>query len=189
MTIWTSALLICLVLVLLWAVLISVTRLQRLHRLHRRTDAARNGLQRALQRRAEVAVAVAGALPDPAASELVDAVQGCRAAGPPGIDVAADAQREGQQRDTAENVLGRLLAGIDRARLPTAVRAELTEAEQALVVARSVHNDAVRDTLGLRSRRLVRWLRLAGSAPLPAYFEIADAAPDAGLLLGRRRSA
>ena len=41
-----------------------------------------------------------------------------------------------------------------------------------------MHNDAVRDTLALRSRRLVRWLRLAGTAPLPAYFEIADAAPE-----------
>jgi hypothetical protein len=42
-----------------------------------------------------------------------------------------------------------------------------------------VHNDAVRDTLALRSRRLVRWLHLAGTAPMPAYFEIADA--DAGV--------
>jgi len=45
------------------------------------------------------------------------------------------------------------------------------------VLARRVHNDAVRDTLGLRSQRLVRWLRLAGTAPMPAYFEIADPAP------------
>jgi hypothetical protein len=40
-----------------------------------------------------------------------------------------------------------------------------------------VHNDAVRDTLDLRSRRLVRGLRLAGTAPAPAYFEIADPPP------------
>jgi len=43
-----------------------------------------------------------------------------------------------------------------------------------LALARRVHNDAVRDTLGLRSRRLVRRLHLAGRAPLPRYFEIAD---------------
>ncbi len=42
-----------------------------------------------------------------------------------------------------------------------------------------VHNDAVRDTLALRSRRLVRWLRLAGRTPIPAYFEIADPEPGA----------
>ena len=40
-----------------------------------------------------------------------------------------------------------------------------------------MHNDAVRDTLDLRSRRLVRWLRLAGTAPAPVYFEIADPQP------------
>ena len=47
----------------------------------------------------------------------------------------------------------------------------------------AVRNDAVRDTLGLRSRRLVRWLRLAGTAPMPTYFEIAD--PPAALTYDR----
>jgi 8-oxo-dGTP pyrophosphatase MutT (NUDIX family) len=32
----------------------------------------------------------------------------------------------------------------------------------------------VRDTLALRERRTVRWLRLGGTAPLPTYFEIAE---------------
>jgi hypothetical protein len=79
--------------------------------------------------------------------------------------------------EAAANALGRALACLDRATLPEDVRAALTDAEQLLVLARRVHNDAVRDTLGLRSRRLVRWLRLAGTAPMPAYFEIADPAP------------
>jgi hypothetical protein len=166
-TIWTSALVIAVVLVLLWSVLVSVTRLQRLHRLHRRTDAARSGLELALQHRAEAADAVADTLPDPA--PLRGAVAACRTAGPPGID--------GSEREVSENALGRQLAGVERSTLPEPVRAELHDAEQLLIVARSVHNDAVRDTLVLRSRRLVRWLRLAGTAPLPAYFEIADAAP------------
>ena len=68
-------------------------------------------------------------------------------------------------------------ARLDRAALRADVRAALVDAEQLLVLARRVHNDAVRDTLGLRSHRLVRWLRLAGTAPMPAYFEIADPAP------------
>jgi hypothetical protein len=76
--------------------------------------------------------------------------------------------------EAAANALGRALARLDRAALPADVRAALDDAEQLLVLARRVHNDAVRDTLGLRSRRLVRWLRLAGTAPMPAYFEIAD---------------
>jgi 8-oxo-dGTP pyrophosphatase MutT (NUDIX family) len=49
------------------------------------------------------------------------------------------------------------------------------------VLARRVHNDAVRDTLALRRKRSVRWLRLAGRAPLPSYFEIAEpVAPESG---------
>jgi hypothetical protein len=79
--------------------------------------------------------------------------------------------------EAAANALGRALARVDRAALPPDLRAALTDAEQLLVLARRVYNDAVRDTLGLRSRRLVRWLRLAGTAPMPAYFEIADPAP------------
>ena len=79
--------------------------------------------------------------------------------------------------EAAANALGRALARLDRTTLPADVRAALTDAEQLLVLARRVHNDAVRDTLGLRSRRLVRWLRLAGTAPMPAYFEIADPTP------------
>ena len=59
------------------------------------------------------------------------------------------------------------------------MRDELVDAEQLVILARRVHNDAVRDTRGLRSRRLVRWLHLAGTAPMPEYFEIAD--PEAGV--------
>jgi hypothetical protein len=53
-----------------------------------------------------------------------------------------------------------------------------------VVIARRVYNDAVRDTLALRSRRMVRWLRLAGTAAAPRYFEIAEPAlPSYGLEL------
>ncbi|HXO12370.1 MAG TPA: NUDIX domain-containing protein, partial [Mycobacterium sp.] len=53
---------------------------------------------------------------------------------------------------------------------------ELADAEARVVLARRFHNDAVRDTLALRERRLVRWFRLAGTAALPSYFEIAERA-------------
>ena len=81
----------------------------------------------------------------------------------------------GGDREGAENVLGRELALVPRTELADAVLEELADAEQLLLLARRVHNDAVRDTLELRSRRLVRWLHLAGTAPMPEYFEIADA--------------
>jgi hypothetical protein len=79
--------------------------------------------------------------------------------------------------EVAENTLTRRLAAVDRGALPSALTGELVDAEQLVLLARRVHNDAVRDTLDLRSRRLVRWLRLAGTAPPPAYFEIADPPP------------
>jgi hypothetical protein len=157
-------------LALVWSVALSCARVRRLHRLHIRTDAARDGLESALERRAAAALAVAEVLGDPPhrTPGLRVAVAGARAAG------ASDGDREG-----TENVLGRALAAVDRAALPPAVLEELVDAEQLLILARRVHNDAVRDTRALRSRRLVRWLRLAGTAPMPAYFEIADA--DAGV--------
>lgn len=136
-----------------------VGRVRRLHRLHIRTDAAGAGLQAALARRAAVAARIGDGLVAAAAAA---------ARSTPGLGAA---------RESAENELGRRLAGLDRSRLPDRLRAELVDAEQLVVLGRSVHNDAVRDTLDLRSRRAVRWLRLHGTAPLPGYFEIADPTP------------
>jgi hypothetical protein len=58
--------------------------------------------------------------------------------------------------------------------LPAVLADELTDAEHRVVIARRVHNDAVRDTLALRRRRKVRYFKLAGTAPRPEYFEIAE---------------
>jgi hypothetical protein len=77
-------------------------------------------------------------------------------------------------REELENELSRVLLTLDRRGLTPASANELADAEQRVVIARRVYNDAVRDTLALRSHRLVRWLRLAGTAPLPRYFEIAE---------------
>jgi hypothetical protein len=181
---------------------ICVVRARRLDRLHRRTDAARAGLADALDRRAATALRVADALaaaprpggevPTAAAAAAVpaggevftlpavaaaalagaarDSLAACRAA----LRVAG----AGLDRcEVAENTLTRRLAGVDRDTLPAGLAAELADVEQSVLIGRRVHNDAVRDTLDLRSRRLVRWLRLAGTAPAPAYFEIAEPPP------------
>lgn len=132
----------------------------RLDRLHLRTEAAWSALDAALARRAVVARTVAATSTEPTAM-LTDAA-----------DRAEHAARP--EREQAENELTRLLADVDRAQLPAALAAELVDAEHRLVLARRVHNDAVRDTVALRRRRTVRWLRLAGTAPQPAYFEIAE---------------
>jgi hypothetical protein len=176
-TVWLWAAVVVSVLVLGWLMVVGAVRVRRLDRLHARTDAARAGLESALERRAGAALAVA------AAWEAETARGDGAAAGAARLRAAVAAARAARvtdvDRESAENVLGRVLAGVDRSRLPAPVLEELVDAEQLLVLARRVHNDAVRDIRGLRSRRMVRWLRLAGSAPMPEYFEIAD--PEFGM--------
>lgn len=149
----------------------------RLDRLHIRTDAAWAGLDAALARRAVVARAVA-------ATSGITCADALRSA----ADQAELAGRE--EREPAENELSRLLGELDRTRLPVGLAEELDDAEQRVVLARRVHNDAVRDTKALRRKRLVRWLRLAGTAAQPEYFEIAEPDPEmAQVQQPRRRSA
>ena len=139
----------------------------RLDRLHVRTDAAWAGLDATLARRAVVtrAVAASGCV----SAECADSLR-----------AAADrAELAGRgEREAAESELSRLLGALDRSVLAPALADELADAEQRVVLARRVHNDAVRDTLSLRRRRLVRWLRLAGTAVQPDYFEIAEPEPE-----------
>ncbi|BBX60884.1 membrane protein [Mycobacterium saskatchewanense] len=135
----------------------------RLDRLHVRYDLSWQALDGALARRAVVARAVAidaygGA---PAGSRLAALA-----------DAAENAPR--QARESCENELAAGLALVDPASLPAGLIAELADAEARVVLARRFHNDAVRDTLALRERFLVRTLRLGGTAALPSYFEIAE---------------
>lgn len=169
----TTAVVVLLVVAVLAVIGLTVwcgARVGRLDRLHRRVDAARAGLGEALRRRVEVAVEVADAL-GPDGDPLRAAARTAGAAQAPAPD-GRDPAGARQQREAAENVLTRELAAVGR--LPEPLVDRLADAQQLVVLARRVHNDAVRDTLGLRSRRLVRWLHLAGTAPVPVYFEIVD---------------
>ncbi|HVV18820.1 MAG TPA: NUDIX domain-containing protein [Pseudonocardiaceae bacterium] len=148
----------------------------RLDRLHVRTDAAWAGLEAALARRAVVARAVAAT----GGIAFADALRSA-------ADRAELADR--RDREATENELSRLLAELDRSTLPGALAEELADAETRVVLARRVHNDAVRDTKSLRRRRLVRWLRLAGTAVQPEYFEIAEPDEEVFQSPPRRRSA
>lgn len=143
---------------LLAAVVAAVTAMRaasRLDRLHVRTDAAWAALDTVLRQRAGVVRAFSA---DAALRRAADAAL---RAGP-------------TWREEAENELGRLLGALHRQALPPAVITQLAEVEQRVMIARRVYNDAVRDTLALRSRRMVRWFRLAGTAPMPRYFEIVE---------------
>ena len=122
----------------------------RLDRLHLRLDAARTALDAQLRERALVARTT---------PSLRLAAQ--RALDTPGL---------GHDRERVENDLSRHL----RRTQPTD---ELNEVVTRASFARQFHNDAVRDALVLRRRRVVRLLHLAGHAPKPSFFEIDDATP------------
>ena len=164
-TIGLVAALVALLLVLVGFGVWAYRAANRLDRLHVRYDLSWQALDAALARRAVVARTVAanafGGSSDAQAKELVASA-----------DAAETAPR--QAREGCENKLAATLAMVDPASVPAGVIAELADAEARVVLARRFHNDAVRDTLALRERRLVRLLRLAGTAKLPSYFEIAE---------------
>jgi 8-oxo-dGTP pyrophosphatase MutT (NUDIX family) len=171
MMVW---LIVIAVLVLVAVALIGVWAIQtanRLDRLHVRYDLSWQALDAALGRRAVVARAVA-----------VDAY----ARGEVGrqLSALADTAEHAPRsvRETAENELSAALARVDIAQLPAALVAELADAEARVLLARRFHNDAVRDTLALRERPVVRLLRLGGHAPLPTYFEISERAVDSSAI-------
>ncbi|MBJ7466507.1 MAG: NUDIX domain-containing protein [Mycolicibacterium sp.] len=137
----------------------------RLDRLHVRYDLSWQALDGLLARRAVVARAVA-------VDAYGRAPEGKRLAA-----LAAAAERAPRaMREAAENELSAALETVDPLSLPVALVAELADAEARVLLARRFHNDAVRDTLALRDRPLVRLLHLGGTAALPTYFEIAERA-------------
>ncbi|HSS24787.1 MAG TPA: NUDIX domain-containing protein [Mycobacterium sp.] len=135
----------------------------RLDRLNVRYDLSWQVLDGALARRAVVARAVA-------IDAYGRAPEGRRLAAL--ADAAERAPRHA--RENAENELSAALAMVDPASLPTGLIAELADAEARLLLARRFHNDAVRDTLALAERPMVRAFRLGGTAVLPSYFEIVE---------------
>lgn len=159
---WWAVVLAILAVVLLVAALLASATATRLNRMHVRTDLARSSLEAALGRRGAVARA--------AYPEL-------------GPDVArAEARRltaaDPHARADAENTLGAKLAEALDARPPEAALAiELHDATTRVELARRFYNDAVTDTRMLRMRPLVRGLRLAGTAPIPEYFDASVEAP------------
>jgi 8-oxo-dGTP pyrophosphatase MutT (NUDIX family) len=165
LTTWAAVAAALLLVIMLAAAVWAYQTANRLDRLHVRYDLSWQALDAALARRAVVARAVAAdVFGSGARSRRLTAL----------ADAAERASRSA--RETAENELSAELALVDTAVLGPALVAELADAEARVLLARRFHNDAVRDTLALRERRPVRWLRLGGTAPLPTYFEIAERA-------------
>ncbi len=168
-----------LVLALIAAVVVAIglwaySTANRLDRLHVRSDQSWQALDAALARRAvvarSVAMAIAGPVSDPAMTEQARQLSA----------LADRAERAGRaERETVENRLSSALSAVDIGTLRPQLVAELADAEARVLIARRFHNDAVRDTLALRTRRPVRILHLGGTAPLPSYFEITERATPA----------
>lgn len=133
----------------------------RLDRLHVRTDSAWQALDAALARRAVVVRALAADLPESEAAHLVD------------LSLRAErVDRDGRER--AENALSRALSAVDPATVRASHATEMADADARVLIARRFHNDAARDTRALQGRRLVRWLRLGGTASMPPFFDISE---------------
>jgi len=142
-------------------VLYSMWTARRLDRLHARVDAARAALDRQLRYRAEAALSSVPVARSPAERDLVAAGTEARAVSGLGHD-----------REAAESALSRALQAIS-----SDVDSALADVMMRTVFARRFHNDAVRDALTVRRRRIVRWFHLAGTARLPAFFEMDEATP------------
>ena len=149
----------------------------RLDRLHVRVDAARDALDAQLVRRTAAALELAHAgLLDPATSVLLaEEAYGAQTA----EHDRARARRERAHRRAARGDPRRGDRGPGRRVRPRRRSCSTRCARRAaqVVLARRFYNDAVRSTQGLRDRRLVRWLRLAGTAPYPRTFEMDDLPP------------
>ncbi|MGH3444314.1 MAG: hypothetical protein ACRDPB_02955 [Nocardioidaceae bacterium] len=150
----------------------------RLDRMHHRIDVARASVDTQLLRRSgtSLELAAAGVL-DPASALLVqDAAHQARAA-------------SAQELESAESDLSQVLRAVlgdaeDVRALGTdpgiaALLDELAGDCRRVELARRFHNDMVATARGLRSRRRVRWLGLAGHAPEPDTVEFDDAPPPA----------
>lgn len=166
---WLITLVAIVVLLAMWVTWTAT----RLDRLHARVEGARVSLDGQLHRRTTAAAALGEDPPDWTDPDTSARLRDLAAA-----SSAAPAER----REEAENALGKGIVDVLRSRPESDAAAEppvaeLVEACTRVRLARRFYNDAVRDTRSLRAKRIPRLLRLAGRAPLPAYFEIDDELP------------
>lgn len=174
----TSLVLVVVVLIVgAWYLSFSASRLDRLHQ---RVEGSRDALDAQLVRRCAVTLQLAtSGLLDPATGLLLaDAATTARIIDPADL---------GSAREVAESNLSRALrAALDQPEVLATLRAdpdgadlvaELASACRRVELSRRFHNDAVRAIRAVRRHWAVRWLRLAGHAPLPSTVEIDDTPP------------
>lgn len=184
---WTIIVLALLAIVL-WSFYVS-WRASRLDRLHNRVEAARTALDLALVRRASAASELASScLLDPAASLLLaDAVRRARQADSVERDLAESDLTRALRATLGDPDFRKELIGEDDGNHEAASQgtAELVDeveaAAQRVFIARKFYNDLAGRTVYARRRPLARAMRLAGSAPLPGFFEMDDSIAGEGI--------
>jgi hypothetical protein len=129
----------------------------RVDRLHARAASAGRALDAQLMRRAATAAVVGEE------RGMADLYAAARAA----LDAAPD------EREAAENDLTRMLRKQEFDTNEPNDQA-IIAASRRVALARQVHTDLVRDTLAVRSQRLVRAFRMTRRHPEPRYFDIDD---------------
>jgi hypothetical protein len=143
---------------------------ERLDALHARVDAAGAALDAQLLRRSATAAAFAVAVALP--PELAVAI--ATAASETSILRGLHHDREAAESDLSK-LLGQVADAVPEVfDDPAPVTTEMHDVALRSAFARRFYNDTVRDALVVRDRRTVRWLRLAGTAPHPEYFEMDD---------------
>lgn len=151
---------------------------QRLDRMHHRLEVARGSLDAQLLRRSGAALelATSNAL-DPARSLLlVDTAHAARAAGPDEMEsMESDLSQALRAVFPDPDEVRSLRASPELGPLLTELEGDCRKVE----LARRFHNDVVTSARALRSRRRVRWLRLAGRAPAPTTVDLDDTPPQA----------
>ena len=150
-------------LIALWYLSFTATRLDRLHH---RVETSWANLDVLLQKRAAVALEIAHSdIADPASSMLLTgAAYQAR---------DADIKNRSQAESGLSGALGLLLE--DSQHLATAadniLLTELSALTDKIRVAIAIHTDAVSRTQLIRGKYVVRFFRLAGTAPLPVTYE------------------
>jgi hypothetical protein len=148
----------------------------RLDRMHHRIDVARGSLDAQLLRRsgATVELASSDALDPPSRLVLLDAAHGARNAAPGEFEKA-----ESELSEALRAVFG-AMDDVEAWRCDPEVAPlvdELARDCAKVELARRFHNDVVVTARTLRSRRLVRWLRLAGRAADLRTVDLDDVPP------------
>ena len=153
-------------LISLWYLSFSATRLDRLHH---RVETSWANLDGLLQRRAAIALELAHSdYSDPASSLLLTA--------------AAYQARDASIRDRSfaesglSGALGLLQSDLSTATNPAemALLRELSELTAKIRVAIAIHVDAVSSTRLVRAKLIFKLFRLAGRAPLPMTYDFED---------------